>query len=138
MQNNRISVENGFKIAIRHPNAGGKILAKTLADILLHEDWITEEFKLRFCIMFVDNLIDGNVEKDIDRKFLERIRKKPFTQGIKLLKSRPEQGMKYMLVLIMEELRLRQGFSEKEQSMFYEELLAAFFPEFKVSDFISQ
>ena len=60
---NRITVENGFKIAIRHPHAGAEILAKTLAKVLVGEDWITDEFKLRFCIMFVDNLIDRNIEK---------------------------------------------------------------------------
>ena len=134
--NSNISVKNGFKIAVRHPSAGASILANTIAKILIGEDWITDELKLKFCIMFVDNLIDQHIEKSIDRKILDKIKKLPFTEGLKLMKHRPEQGMKFMLVIIMEELRNRQGFTEKEQFVFYENLLAGFFPELKVSDFI--
>lgn len=133
----KITVESGFKIAVRHPYAGAEILAKTLAKALVDQDWITEEFKLKFCIMFVDNLIDGNIEKNINRKFLDKIKQKPFTEGIRLMKKRPDQGMKFMLVIIMEELRHRQGFTEKEQFTFYDELLTCFFPEYKVEDFIN-
>jgi hypothetical protein len=42
-----------------------------------------------------------------------------------------------MVAIIMDELRNHQGFSEKEQFIFYENLLQSFFPELKVSDFIS-
>lgn len=134
--NNRISVENGFKIAIRHPGSGAEILAKTLAKLIKDEPWINDEYKLKLCILFVENLIDGSVEKSIDREILERIKKKSFAKGIKILKHRPKEGLKYMLVIIMEELRLRQNFNEKQQYEFYEELLANFFPSHKVSDFI--
>lgn len=137
IMNSNISVKNSFKIAVRHPGAGAELLAKTIADILIGEDWITDEFKLKFCIMFVDNLIDQHIEKSVDRKILEKVKKLPFTEGLKLMKHRPEQGMKFMLAIIMEELRNHQGFSEKEQFLFYEKLLSSFFPEFKVSDFIN-
>jgi len=133
--NSRISVENGFKIAIRHPSSGAEILAKTLAQLIKEEEWINDEYKLKFCIMFVDNLIDGNIEKSINRKILDRIKKKSFAYGIKLLKHRPAEGMKYMLVIIMEELRHRQNFNETQQYQFYEELLANFFPSHTVDDF---
>ena len=132
----KISVENGFKLAIRHPHSGAEILAKTIAQLLIGEEWITDELKLKFCIMFVDNLIDGNIEQNIDRNILEKIKKRPFTDGLKLMKHRPTEGMKFMLVIIMEELRNHQGFTEKEQFVFYENLLSSFFPELKVSDFI--
>jgi len=135
--NSRITVKNGFKIAIRHPEKGAAIIARTLANTLLGEDWITDEFKLKFCIMFVDNLIDGNIEKSIDRKLLEKIKDRTFIEGIRLMKHRPVQGMRFMITIIMEELRNHQGFTEKEQFVFYENLLTSFFPEFEVSDFIS-
>jgi len=134
----RISVENGIKIAIRHPSSGEMILAKTVAALLNKEDWLNDEYKLKFCIMFVDNLIDANIEKSINREILSKIRQKSFTDGIKMLKMRPEEGMKYMLVIIMEELRHRQNFDETQQYQFYEELLANFFPSHKVSDFLDQ
>jgi hypothetical protein len=135
--NNRITVKRGIKIAVRHPEKGAEIIAKTLADTLIGEDWITDEFKLKFCIMFVDNLIDGNIEKSIDRKLLEKVKDRTFIEGIRLMKHRPRQGMKFMVAIIMDELRNHQGFSEKEQFIFYENLLQSFFPELKVSDFIS-
>lgn len=134
----KISVENGVKIAIRHPSSGESILAKTLANYLKQQEWLNEEFKLRFCIKFVENLIDGSVEESIDRSILEKLRKKSFTDGIKLLKHRPQEGIKYLLVIVMEELRNRQNFTEEQQFLFYEELLANFFPSHQVSDFIEQ
>jgi hypothetical protein len=133
---NKISVENGFKIAIRHPTSGAAILAKTISRLIKEEGWINEEFKLKFCIMFVDNLIDGNIEKSINRSLLEKIKKKSFAEGATFLKRWPAEGMKYMLVIIMEELRHRQNFNEEQQYQFYEELLASFFPSHTVSDFI--
>ena len=135
---NKISVENGFKIAIRHPNSGAGILAETLSKLIQDEDWINDEYKLKLCILFVENLIDGSVEKSIDRRFLDRIKKKTFADGIKILKKRPGEGLKYMIVIIMEELRHRQNFTEEQQYQFYEELLAGFFPSHKVSDFIDK
>ena len=135
---NDVSVASGFKIAIRHPTSGATILAATLSNLMQEESWINEEYKLKLCIMFVENLIDGSIEKSIDRKLLERLRRKTFPEGIKLLKRKPHEGMKYMLTIIMEELRHRQNFNEKEQYRFYEELLRSFFPGHTVDDFISR
>ena len=131
-----VSVESGFKIAVMHPKAGARILAETLATLMTGEEWVTDEMKLKFCILFVENLIDGSIEKSIDRTILEKIKKKPFAEGMKIMKRRPEMGMRYMLSIIMEELRHRQSFSEKEQFEFYDKLLVCFFPKYKVSDFI--
>ena len=136
MVSNEVSVESGFKIAVKHPKAGARILAETLANLMTGEEWVTDEMKLKFCVLFVENLIDNSIEASIDRTILEKIRKKTFSEGMKLMKRRPEMGMHYMIVIIMEELRHRQSFSEKEQFEFYDELLSCFFPKYKVSDFI--
>lgn len=132
----RISVENGVKIAIRHPHSGEGILAKTLASYLNRQDWLNDELKLLFCIKFVENLIDGSVEKSVDRNILAKLRKRSFTDGIKFLRKRPKEGIKYLVVIVIEELRHRQNFTEEQQFQFYEELLANFFPSHSVSDFI--
>jgi hypothetical protein len=102
------------------------------------ENWITDELKLKFCILFVENLIDGSIEKNIDRNILEKVKKKTFPHALRLMKKRPRLGMHFMLAIIMEELRCRQGFSEEAQFAFYEELLSNFFPEYKVSDFMKK
>ncbi len=131
-----VSIGNGVRIAMRHPRSGARILAKTLALALNDEKWITREFKFKFCAMFVENLIDGSVERSIDATLLEKVRRRPFREGIALLRKRPETGMRFMLAIIMEELRERQKLDDAGQREFYEELLANFFPEFHVSDFL--
>ena len=86
--------------------------------------------------MFVENLIDNSIEKSINRNFLKRLKQKTFTEGIKILKKSPDEGMKYLVVIEMEELRLNQNFNDKQQYEFYEVLLNSFFPGYSVSDFI--
>ena len=130
-----LTVKDGIKLAVTHPAKGAAILARTVASQLEKESWLNDEFKLKFCILFVNNLIDGSVEKSIDPDILKKIKKRTFIDGLKLLRKRPLEGMKYMLVIIMEELRNRQGFSSEDQFLFYESLLKSFFPEKKISDF---
>ena len=131
-----VSIGNGFKIAVRHPTSGAAVLASTLSKVIENETWINDEYKLKLCILFVENLIDGSVEKSIDRGILEKLKKKTFPEGIKLLRKRPNEGLKYMLVIIMEELRHRQNFNEEAQYKFYDELLKSFFPGHSVGEFI--
>ena len=133
-----ISIQSGFKIAMRHPRAGARLLAKTLANALNDETWITHDLKFAFCAMFVENLMDGSVERSVDPKILEKIKRKSFQEGLELMRKRPEMGLKYMLAIVMEGLRHRQGFGREEQFAFYEELLASFFPDFKVNDFMDK
>ena len=136
--NIKISVEDGIKLAVNHPEKGAIILAKTMAKTLQQEDWLNDQYKLKFCIMFVDNLIDGAIEKSIDSKILQKISKLSFTDGLKILRKRPNEGMKYMLAIVMKELRTKQQYSRKEQFAFYDTLLRSFFPAYKVSDFIKE
>jgi hypothetical protein len=121
---------------MRHPRAGARLLAKTLASAINDEEWITDELKFKFCAMFVDNLMDGEIERSVDKKILEKIKGQTFQEGLRLMRKRPETGLRYMLAIVMEELRHHQGFGEEEHKAFYEELLANFFPQFKVSDFM--
>ena len=131
-----VSIENGFKIAVKHPSSGAAVLASTLSKVIQNETWINDEYKLKLCILFVENLIDGSVEKSIDRAILKKLKRKTFPEGVKLLRKRPDEGLKYMLVIIMEELRHHQNFNEEAQYKFYEELLKSFFPGHSVNEFI--
>ena len=136
--NTKISVEDGIKLAVNHPEKGAKILAGTMVKTLQQENWLNDQYKLKFCIMFVDNLIDGAIEKSINPKILYKISQLSFTDGLRILRKRPNEGMKYMLAIIMKELRTKQQFSRKEQFAFYDTLLMSFFPAYKVSDFIKE
>jgi len=127
-----------LKIAVRHPTSGAAILAVTLSKLIKEETWINDEYKLKLCILFVENLIDGSVERSIDHGIMGKLKRKTFPEGLKLLKKRPTEGLKYLLAIIMEELRHRQNFNEREQYKFYEELLKNFFPGHTVGEFIDQ
>jgi len=133
-----ISVRNGLKLAMRHPKTGAAILAKTLASVLNDQKWITKKLKFKFCAMFVENLMDGEIEKNVNPEILDKIKGKPFPEALKIMRKRPETGIKYMITIIMEELRDKQKLDDEGQFAFYEELLASFFPELKVDDFIKK
>ena len=138
VMNTKISVEDGIKLAVTHPERGEMLLAKTIVKTLQKENWLNDQYKLKFCIMFVDNLIDGAIEKSLDQKVLKKISQLSFVDGLKILRKRPNEGMKYMLAIIMKELRTKQQYSTKEQFAFYDTLLRSFFPSHKVSDFIKE
>ena len=131
-----VSVKSGLKIAVTHPKHGAAILASAIASAIGSEKWITRDLKLKFCILFIENLIDGSIEKNISRKILTKVQDASFHDGIRLMKRYPEEGMKYLVALIMEELKIKQGFNEEAQVAFYEELLSSFFPELSMSDLL--
>ena len=136
--NTKISVEDGIRLAVNHPEKGAMLLARTIVKTLQKEDWLNDQYKLKFCIMFVDNLIDGAIETSLNPKVLQKISRLTFTDGLKILRKRPNEGMKYMLAIIMKELRTKQQYSRKEQFAFYDTLLRSFFPAYKVADFIKE
>ena len=132
------TVRRGIRLAVQRPGEGAVLLAKTLSDVMSGQDWIDDSDKMKFCIMFVSNLIDRSIEKEIDEEFKavkERVKRVPFTHGIKLLKKRPGIGLKILISIVMEEIRDRQKLSEGEQFEFYDQLASHFFPNIRLSDF---
>ncbi len=116
-------------MAIRHPEAGVVILARNFACNFQGAPWITAELKLKFCILFLSNLIDGGVEKQIEDRVLQKVLKKSMQFGIRLLKRWPEEGLKMLVAVVMSELRNNQRYDESELQSFYDEVLTVFFPE---------
>ena len=131
MSEHGVSIKNGMRILVRHPQSGIALFAKTLAENLDSIEWMNDEYKLRLCIMFVENLIDGSIENNVDPKIIKKIVDKPFTYGIKILNQRPREGMKYIVAIIMLEIREKQHWGLDDQFKFYDELRSNLFPGLK-------
>lgn len=127
IQNN--TIQQGISMAIRHPEAGVVLLARSFALHFQGAPWITPELKLKFCILFLSNLMDSEVEKEIDPELLKKVLKKTMHFGIRLLKRWPENGLKMLVAVVMSELRQNQRCSEPEMQQFYDEVIGVFFPE---------
>lgn len=124
-----ISIEHSLEMAIRRPSQSSRLLAVTLAKVINNEKWINRSMKKKFCFFFVSNLVDQNIEKQIDKKLLQKIKKRPLTSGIRLLKRNQEEGLKVLVVLVTEELKNQQKLTHSEQYEFYDEILNHFFPD---------
>ena len=116
-------------MAIRHPDSGINLLARTFARNFEGAPWISGELKLKFCILFLGNLIDGSVERDLDHQLVQKVLKKPMQFGIRLLKRSPDEGLRMLVALVMHELREEQRYSDSDFHKFYEEVIVTFFPE---------
>ncbi|MDR0308047.1 MAG: hypothetical protein LBI42_14575 [Chitinispirillales bacterium] len=123
------SIERGINIAVKNPEAGVSCLARTFAQYFQGGPWVNRDLKLRFCILYLRNLLDRSVEKEIDSGLLERVIKKPIIFGIRILKRNPEEGLKILIAVVMRELRCKQNYSYLELHSFYEEVIAVFFPD---------
>ncbi|MDR0305436.1 MAG: hypothetical protein LBI42_01220 [Chitinispirillales bacterium] len=123
------TIEHGISMAIRHPEAGVELLARTFARHFQGAPWINGDLKMRFCILFLSNLLDGGVEREVSGRTLEKLVKKTVSFGIRLMKRWPDEGLKMLVAMIMRELKCNQHCSELEQQYFCEEVIAVFFPQ---------
>lgn len=127
----KITVEKGVAMAMRRPSKSHALLAKTLATLINGESWINWTLKKKFCMLFMNNLIDRCVEREVDSSLLEKIKSIPLASGIRLLKRTPDEGLKALVVLIAKELNDQQGFTPREQVAFLSEIYDGLFPEGK-------
>lgn len=134
----KITVQRSVRLAVRRPARMADLLAKTLADMMTGEEWFDIELKTRFCILFLDNLIEetSNVETkmDIDIETVNRLKEIPLTMGIRFLKRDPEKGIKTLVSIILNELIEHQKLSYDERLAFYDVMFANFFPKLRPED----
>ncbi|MFP4014642.1 MAG: hypothetical protein ACLFVQ_11185 [Chitinispirillaceae bacterium] len=123
------TIQQGISMAIRHPEAGVVLLARSFALHFQGAPWITPELKLKFCILFLGNLMDSAVEREIDPQLLKKVLRKSMQFGIRLLKRWPDNGLKMLVAVVMSELRQNQRYSQSEMQQFYDEVIGVFFPE---------
>jgi hypothetical protein len=123
-----ITIAQGIHLAIRKPQSGAELLAKTVAQCFNGAPWINTSIRMQFCILFLGNLIDNHVENDVDTSLLQRLKDKGLLFGIRLLKRNTSASLPILVALIMKELKAVQNFSYKEQMDFYQILERLFFP----------
>ncbi len=126
-----ITVKKSVAMAMRRPSKSHALLAKTLATLINGENWINWTLKKKFCMLFMNNLIDRSIEREVDSSLLEKIKSMPLASGIRFLKRTPDEGLKVLVVLIAEELNDQQEFSPSEQVAFLSEIYDGLFPECK-------
>jgi hypothetical protein len=123
------TISSSINLAVRRPETGASLLARTLTEQMSGAPWIDRDIRMRFCIAYLSNCIDGHVERMVDPDLLRRLWNKPLSLGIRLLKRNPDSGIAMLVAMVMEELRERQQASQEEQVQFFEEMLLRFFPE---------
>jgi len=124
---NHDTVSEGVKLAVRHPHLGAALFARTISRFLHDAGWFDEKIKARFCMLYVENAIDGAVENAIDTQLITRMEEKPIEVAIRFLKRDPELTLRVLVVMISRELKLRQKLSPEEERHFFDELVSCFF-----------
>ncbi len=124
-----VTVEESVEMAIRRPKQSHTLLAKTLANLINGECWIDRKMKKKFCALFVSNHIDHALEREVDQDLLNRIKNISITRALRFLKKDPEEGLKVLVTLVMQELEHQQKLTKTEQTEFYDEIFGNFFPE---------
>lgn len=132
MAKHSISVNDGVKLATRHPDSCAQILANNLYPVLEQESWFSKEWRLKFCAYFLLNLVDHSIEEEVDAQLMARIKKLPMNRALKLIENSPCSGLKVLVAIISERLRLEQKLSLDDQYVFYNSLFGKFFPDCKL------
>ena len=130
MSRRELTVGAGLRIASRHPGQCARLLADNLYPLLADAGWFTREWRLKFCAYFLQNLVDESIEAEVDPRMLERVRRIRLSRAIKLIEANePEPGLKVLVALVGQELRLGQQLGVQEQYQFYNTLFGKFFPD---------
>jgi hypothetical protein len=130
-QSRAATISDGIRIAFRHPSHAAGLLAQTFSQLFDDAPWIDSNLKKRFCIALVSNFLESTIEERIGLRLIKKLRDKPITFGIRLLRRNPQKGLEILVALVLYELRLVQLFDNSEQGTFLTELLGRLFPEFE-------
>jgi hypothetical protein len=127
-----ISLQNAIGIAVRHPENSAELLAHTLQRALPRSAATRRRMELHFCILFLGNMLDGHIEREIDPALVEKVASLSFAATLRLLKRTPEEGLQVLVAITMQELRKRRGDTLEQQVEFYGELLGRIFPDIDI------
>jgi len=132
MAMNRVTVEGGIKIAVRHPSRCALLLANNLYPLLAEQEWFSKEVCFKFCAYFLANMVDRSIEEEVDPALMERLKGVSLERAVRLLGNDPLPGLKTLIAIVFEALR-GQHLSDADFYDFYNELFGKFFPELKLS-----
>lgn len=107
---------------------GSEMLASTIAKALNESRWVGSDLKIRLCILFMQMILESKQENKDDIALFQRIKKKPISFMIRLLKRYPDKGLQLLSQAVMAELRENQKFQFGELVQFHTVLLDLLFP----------
>ncbi len=107
---------------------GSKMLACTIAKELNESGWVSCNLKIRFCILFMQKILESKLKNPDNIILIQKIRKKPLSFIIRFLKRYPDKGLQLLSQSVMEELRGNQNYEFDELVQFQTALLDLLFP----------
>lgn len=119
------------KLNKHSPLSGAQIFARAVSHAFNDAPWISKELKLRFCLGFLENLLEKDWDSQTAHQLRKRFEKLTMETGFRLLRRFPDKGIEMLVTLLMVELRDRQKFTQEQLIEFHSELLEHFFPEVK-------
>lgn len=106
---------------------GSKMLACTIAKELNESGWVSCNLKIRFCILFMQKILESKLKNPDNIILIQKIRKKPLSFIIRFLKRYPDKGLQLLSQSVMEELRGNQNYEFDELVQFQTALLDLLF-----------
>lgn len=122
------SIQRSIQIAVRRPHTGIELLANTFTQCIDDTTWITKDLKIEFCLLFLNAILE-NTNRREGTDFSNKLQHRSIYLGIRLLKHYPQEGLKILVELIINELIDNQNYSQDDLIQFYTEVFCRFFPE---------
>jgi hypothetical protein len=128
MKHNSTLIQQRIDLSIQESGAGKALLARTFAEYIRHQSWITDDMKIEFCILFLNSILDRSYNPTSDT-LNYRLRKTSIHVGIRLLKRYPRRGLEVLVNLVLDELIDTQNYAQDDLFQFYNLVFLQFFPE---------
>lgn len=105
-----------------------QFIASSVASALNGSKWVSKDHKVRFCILFMQRMLERQLENYSTIQVFNKMKKKPLAFIIRLLKRYPEKGMHILSQTIIDELQQNQHFKFDQMVQFQTILLELLFP----------
>lgn len=119
---------NPDNFSIKNPIGDSVFLAQNIANALNSSSWVSRDLKISLCISLLRGIMGSHEEKNESDLFVEKIKGKPFSFSIRLLKRYPEKGVKILSNSIIDELQRNQNYKLEQLVEFNNVLLDLLFP----------
>ena len=117
-----------FFIAAENKADASQIFANALASAMNQSSWVNSNLKIRFCILFMQRLLEHRLVQSGNIQLVKKIKQKSIVFLIRLLKRYPEEGLHILSQFIIDELQENQHFEFEHLVQFQTILLELLFP----------
>ncbi|MBD3418890.1 MAG: hypothetical protein GF398_02110 [Chitinivibrionales bacterium] len=128
----KTSITRGISIAVRHPQIGAELLARSYAHKLNQAPWFDRKMKIELSLLVLGSCLGGRTEPKVGKRLFKRVKKRPLEFGIRYLKRDSYHGLRMLAALLMDELRNNQHLSNSEIVEFSRILIREFLPDIEL------